>query len=84
MPAPTTSGSGGGVPYSNAPVLAKIDASRSVLGWGAIFVALIGLADFPATANLAASFAWLIFISVLLLYGPQAFANLSSLFGGSK
>lgn len=69
---------GGGTP---APVL---NVSRSLLGWGAIFVALVALADFESTANLAASFAWLIFISVLLLYGPTAFGNLSSLFGGSK
>lgn len=82
MPAISTSGSGGG----NAGVAptGAVNVSRSILGWGAIFVTLVALADFEATANLSASFAWLIFISVLLLYGPQAFTNLSTLFGGSK
>lgn len=64
-----------------APVL---NVSRSLLGWGVIFIVLVAMADFESTANLAASFAWLIFISVLLLYGPTAFGNLSSLLGGSK
>ncbi len=59
-----------------------LQVGRSLLGWGVIFLVLIGMADFDSTAPLATSFAWLIFLSVLLRYGQQAFGNISSLVGG--
>lgn len=76
MASQASTSTGGGTPA----VLTNV--SRSVIGWGILFVALIALADIEATAEIAAAFAWLIFVSVLLLYGPTAFAALSTLTQG--
>ena len=66
-----------------APARVAVSIGRSALGWGVLWVVLIGLADIDTTAELASAFAWLIFVAVLLLYGPTAFANISTLTQGS-
>ena len=40
---------------------------KALVGWGAIALILFSMAAFDSTASLAAAFAWLILISVLLL-----------------
>lgn len=59
-----------------------LTASRSVIGWAVVSLFLIAAADIEATAELASAFAWLIFVAVLLLYGPSALATLSTLTEG--
>ena len=61
----------------------SLSVGRAVIGWGVLFVVLIGMADIPATAELAAAFAWLIFVSVMMLYGPTALGTLGGLLGGT-
>lgn len=60
-----------------------LTVGRSVIGWGVLSLFLIAGADIPATAELASAFAWLIFVAVLLLYGPSALATLSTLTRGT-
>lgn len=53
------------------------------LAWGVSFFILIAMTDIPMTATIAAAFAWLIFVSVLLLYGPSAFGSITKLNKGT-
>lgn len=48
------------------------------LAWGITFFILIAMTDIPLTAAIAAAFAWLIFVAVLLLYGPAAFDTITA------
>lgn len=41
----------------------------SLIGWGFIAAVLLAMAEFDSTASLAAAFAWLILVSVLLING---------------
>jgi hypothetical protein len=66
------------------PARVSLSIGRSVIGWGVLSVILIGMADIPATADLAAAFAWLIFVSVMMLYGPTALKVLGDLLGGTE
>jgi uncharacterized membrane protein YhaH (DUF805 family) len=56
--------------------------ANNAMGWAVLFVFLVILADIPATQALATTFAWLILLSVLMLFGPLAGQNIGSLFGG--
>lgn len=78
MVKPETSGNGSGQDQDDSGVIA-VNVGRSVLGWGVLFVILVALSDIEATAELAAAFAWLIFVGVMLLYGPQALDTISNL-----
>jgi hypothetical protein len=40
---------------------------NAILAWGFIMIVLFPMSEFPSTAPLAAAFAWLIFISVILV-----------------
>lgn len=40
---------------------------NALVAWGFIFLVLLTLSEFPSTAPLSAAFAWLIFISVVLV-----------------
>lgn len=42
-----------------------------------MFIFLIVLADVPATSDVGVGFAWLIFVTVALLYGTDAFRNIT-------
>lgn len=53
-------------------------------GWAVLFLMLIAAADVPATAPLASGFGWLIFISIALAFGPDAFANLTKITVGTE
>lgn len=75
-------GTGGGPNTEAARV--SLTVGRSVLGWGILSLFLIAGADIPATAELASAFAWLIFVAVLLLYGPAALETLSTLTRGTS
>jgi len=68
-------------PTNDATTAARVSLNlgRATLGWGVLFVMLVAASDFEATAELAAAFATLIFVAVILLYGPTALANVSSL-----
>jgi hypothetical protein len=61
-------------PADNQPFTAN-----TVFAWGFLFVSLMVLADLKPTQKLSVAFAYLILLSVLLEFGPQAFANLSKL-----
>jgi hypothetical protein len=50
-----------------------------VIAWIVISIALVSMAQFGSTEKLAAAFAWLIFIAILLANGPAAMKNLSTL-----
>jgi hypothetical protein len=54
---------------------------QALFGWMGLFVFLTILSDIEATAELADAFAILILISTMLLVGPEAFTNVSKLFG---
>lgn len=78
---------GGSAPSSVATDNGKrvtLTVGRSVIGWGVLSLFLIAGADVPATAELSSAFAWLIFVAVLLLYGPSALATLSTLTRGTN
>lgn len=57
--------------------------AQSIFAWGFLFAGLVILADFPGAGEVAAAFALLILISVLLGFGPAAFDNISTLFSGA-
>lgn len=42
---------------------------NALIAWGFIFFVLLTMSEFPSTAPLAAAFAWLILISVILVNG---------------
>jgi len=56
---------------------------QAVFAWAVLFVIFIGASDIDATAELASAFAFLLLISVLLVFGPDAFATLNKLFSPS-
>lgn len=67
-------------PTKDAPIL----SAQSVLGWGVLYLMLIAAADIPATGKVSAAFAWLLFISILLMFGVDAFNGLTRLLGGNS
>jgi len=56
---------------------------QNLFGWAVLFVILIALADIDSTAELASAFAFLIMVTVLLAFGPDAFNNITRMLGGS-
>lgn len=44
-----------------------------------MFLILIAMTDIPLTASIAAGFAWVIFIAMLLKYGPDASTNIKAI-----
>jgi hypothetical protein len=75
-----TAESGGALPEAEQTKRIAVNVGRATLGWGVVFVVLVAAADFPQTAELAAAFATLIFVAVMLLYGPTALGNISNLY----
>lgn len=59
------------------------DAVTKYGAWIVLAVALTGAAQFDTTAQLAASFAYLILVAALLWYGPEAFKNIQGLTGNA-
>jgi hypothetical protein len=55
--------------------------ANTIFAWGFLFVGLMIVADTPA-GDLAKAMAWLILLTVLLEFGPNAIANLTALTGG--
>lgn len=51
---------------------------QAALGWATVFMSLVVMTDIPATAQFAAAIAWLIFVAVLMQYGPKAFGNITT------
>ena len=49
------------------------------LAWGIAFFALVAMTDIPGTAQVAAALAWLIFVSIMLLYGPKAMSTITTI-----
>lgn len=76
-----TVGDGGGgttpVPATGEQIM------QAVFGWMVLFVLLIVVSDVPGLGDLAAAFAWLLLLSILIIYGPAAFSNLTRLAGGT-
>lgn len=65
-------------PTIDKPIL----SANQILGWGVLYVMLIAAADIPGLGKISASFAWLLFLSILLFYGVDFFNNLGALSGG--
>lgn len=61
----------------------KLTVQRAA-GWAGTFIFLVVLADIPSTSEVGASLAWLFALGILLAFGPDAFANVSRIFGGSS
>jgi len=57
---------------------------RNLPAWGIVFVVLIIMSDIESTNQLAAAFAWLIALAVILNKGPDAFKNLQFIVNGQK
>lgn len=57
--------------------------AQGFYGWGVLLILLVAAADFDATADVAAAFAVLLLVSVLLIYGPAAFDWLTTVVGGT-
>lgn len=53
------------------------------VAWLVIAITLVSMAQFGSTERLAAAFAWLVFVAILLANGTQAFTNLSSMVGAN-
>lgn len=56
----------------------------TVAGWAGLLLILGFASDIDPVAPLAVGFAWLIFLSILLLFGQKAAQNALSLFGTQK
>jgi hypothetical protein len=56
--------------------------AATIFAWGALFVGLMVLADFPTTGSLAVAFAYLIAFSIFIEFGPEAFNNVSEMTKG--
>lgn len=63
--------------------LPKLGGWNSLIGWSALFLFLIILAEIPATSQLGPAFAWLILLTIMFVYGTAAFTNLLALMGQS-
>lgn len=57
---------------------------QQVMGWGVLYLMLIAAADIPATGQLSAAFAWLLFVSILLMFGVDALNGLANLTSGGN
>lgn len=53
--------------------------AQVALAWVFLTGILVIVADYPASADLAAALAFLILAGVLVVYGPDAWANISKL-----
>lgn len=62
---------GGGTPAIG------LTTGRSI-AWGILFLTFVAMTDMPALAEVGGAFAWLFLVSVMLKYGPQAFANIKT------
>ncbi len=52
--------------------------ARAIIAWGVLFIVFIAMTDIPATQPIAAGMAWLLFVAILLKYGPAAFTTLTT------
>lgn len=57
------------------------EAFKTLMGWGVMLTILIFMADTGTLAPLAIGFSWLIFLSILLMYGERAANNVLSMMG---
>jgi hypothetical protein len=74
-----------GEPSNNWAARAKTIATgdsveQSLVGWGVIYLVLFSAVAFDSTAPLAATFAWLILISVILVNTEAIYAILNNAF----
>jgi hypothetical protein len=51
----------------------------AAVAWSVLFLALVAMTDIPGTAVIAAGFAWLLLVAILLKFGPDAFGTITSL-----
>jgi hypothetical protein len=54
-----------------------------IIAGGVVFLALIIVADYDATAPIAVAFAYLILLSAAMTVGPVAFGRVSAMVGAS-
>lgn len=57
--------------------------ANTIFAWGFLFVGLMIIADTPA-GDLAKALAYLILLTILLEFGPQALTNLTNITGGNR
>ncbi len=58
--------------------------AQQLVAWGLLIFILLALTDLPATAAVAPAFAWLVLLSVMLVYGVDLFNRLSRAVGGKE
>lgn len=51
----------------------------AAVGWGILFLVLVAMTDIPATQTVAAMFAWLFLVAVLMKFGPAAFGTIKTI-----
>lgn len=71
-------------PVTLDPASDRIVTTQVMVGWAVLFIMLIAAADVPATAPLAAGFAWLLVISTFIMFGTAGFENLTKILGTSS
>lgn len=61
---------------ANGPATSD-EVVQAIFGWAVLFVIFIVASDIPEVGQLAAAFAWLLLLSIVIVYGPDAFNNVS-------
>lgn len=61
------------------PASDKAFTAGTIFAWGFLLIALMVMADLNATSDLAVAFSYLILLSVMLQFGPEAFTNIQKL-----
>jgi hypothetical protein len=69
---------GGGTGTSPGPATSD-QVVQAMFGWAVLFVLTTVASDIPGIGELAAAFAWLLLLSILIIYGPTALANVQRL-----
>ena len=47
----------------------QLPESQQLAAWGILFIVLLAFTDIPSTGEIAAAIAWLLFLTVALVYG---------------
>lgn len=74
----------GGVPDPTSGPVVPGFATGNAIAWGILFLVFVVMTDIPPVAPIGAGLAWLLFVSVLLKYGPEAFGTIKTVNIGAK
>ena len=51
-----------------------------LIAWSVLTVTLVAMADIPGLGDVAAALAWLLFLSLALIYGEKALTGIAKLY----